>query len=903
MYKSILNWKNKPELAHRIQKTGTSFLLTAILLTGLTACGGGSKTESNSDNGSANIGGPEYTGPVARDAQVLGYQINVWDRLRGEGTCGRCHRSDSGTSQPPYFVDWLNVNNAFDAMMDYDPALINLANPEESRLVTKVAGGHNCWLSSNAACATLITSYIENWAAGEGGSEGRLIDLDPPTERPPGTSKFFPTFADAGAAYIATSTVPPEIEPYSIHSLLTEHCSGCHVSTAATPQTPYFADPNPEVSYEAVQTKIDLMNPANSRLVLRLFPERHQCWSDCSANSATMRTLIEAFADPIAEVSVTNENGVSKASSLNEDDAVVASGGNRYEANEIARYEFRTGEGTTIVDTSPVPPTLNLELQGTAAPAGTRNGDYRWLSTYGVEFITATGRAQATVASSRKLNNLIKLSGEYSIEAWVIPENVTQMNSNIISYSAGEESTDRNFTLGQTMYSYDFLQQSTTTTDPFNTALTTDDDDERVQTTLQHVVVTFDPEQGRRIYVNGEYTGDADTAAPGTLTDWNEDFALVFGGESGGSRPWLGTLRMVSIHNRALTPAQVQQNFAADVGQKYYLLFGISHLIPVPQAFIMFEVSQFDEYGYLFTKPRFITLDASVDTASLDIPLSGMRIGINARLAGTGQAYATLGTLGGPLRLGGENYIAGEGQLLSPVGTIIELKRGQDEDDFYLAFETLGDTNRPFTDVASDPLPPLPPFNDATRISDIGVRTFEEINVTMALLTNQPRGVLLNRGRGETGSAIDELYTDYYQQLPAVESIDAFLSSHQMGISQLALNYCNALVTNTADATAYFPGFGFGLLPAAAFADRSLVLDPLLNEMMNTDLVTPLATQPAASLIEGEINALIDRLIACPTDPDRETPRLFCTDDAARTAQIVKSACAAVLGSAVMLIQ
>ncbi|MDH5777962.1 MAG: LamG domain-containing protein [Gammaproteobacteria bacterium] len=889
MYKSILNRDNKPALTQRIYKSGPSFLLTAILLTGLTACGGGSNTESNAENGSGNLGSPVYTGPAPRNAQVQGYQTHVWDRLRGENVCGRCHRSDSPTSQTPYFVDWLDVNNAFDAMSAYTPRdgskFIDLSSPKDSYLVTKVLQGHNCWLGSNEACATLITSYIDNWVGSDNAAEGRLIDLTPPAERPPGTTKFFPDFADAGTAYT------------SIHALLTEHCSGCHVSTAPTPQAPYFADPSPAVSYEAVQTKIDLMDPGNSRLVVRLSPERHQCWSDCTANATEMRTLIENFANPIPEISVSNPDEVSRASSLNADDAVVASGGNRFEAYEIARYEFRTGQGTTIVDTSPVAPALNLELQGTPSTPGTRDGDYRWLSTYGVEFIEGNGRAQASVEDSRKLKDLIAINGEYSIEAWVIPENVTQEMANIISYSAGGESTDRNFSLSQTMYNYDFRQMSSTTTDPDDGVLSTNADDERAQTTLQHVVVTFSPTEGRKIYVNGEFTGDADPAAPGTLTDWNEDFALVFGGESGGggNREWLGTLRMVSIHNRALTDAQVQQNFAADVGQKFYLLFGISHLIDVPQAFIMFSVSQFDDYSYLFTQPRFISLDSSVDGSSLNIPLRGMRIGINANLAETGQAYATLDTT-----LGGDAYIAGEGQLLSPVGTIIELKRGQAEDDFYLSFENLDGSGVPFDDVTSDEndIPPFPTLSPAEKKSDIGVRTFEEINVAMSLMTGVPRAVLLEEDEVITEPLdLNEVYTTYYQQLPAVESIDAFLNSHQMAISQLALNYCNDLVNNSTAASAYFPGFNFGSAPSSAFtATNPLITDPLLVNMMNVDLSDSnnnLLTQPTQNEAEDEINNLIGRMTSCGA----------ACDTTERTTQVVKASCAAVLGSAVMLIQ
>src|SRR5690606_2535514 len=126
--------------------------------------------------------------------------------------------------------------------------------------------------------------------------------------------------------------------------------------------------------------------------------------------------------------------------------------------------------------------------------------------------------------------------------------------------------------------------------------------------TLQHVVMTFDPVNGRRIYVNGEFTGDMDSQGGGTLGDWDNSFALVLGNEVSNNRQWVGVIRLVAIHNRALTPEQVKQNFEAGVGEKFFLLFGIEHIVDVPQSYIMFEAEQYDSAGYLFTNPRFISL-------------------------------------------------------------------------------------------------------------------------------------------------------------------------------------------------------------------------------------------------------------------------------------------------------
>ena len=43
------------------------------------------------------------------------------------------------------------------------------------------------------------------------------------------------------------------------------------------------------------RVKINLDQPAQSRLVLRLRNEFHNCWSDCAANAAEMEAAIAAL--------------------------------------------------------------------------------------------------------------------------------------------------------------------------------------------------------------------------------------------------------------------------------------------------------------------------------------------------------------------------------------------------------------------------------------------------------------------------------------------------------------------------------------------------------------------------------------------------------------------------------
>ena len=143
---------------------------------------------------------------------------------------------------------------------------------------------------------------------------------------------------------------------------------GCHKEDAAVPQSPFFASDDIDVAYAAAQAKMDLDNPANSRFVLRLGQEFHNCWSEnpptvnCAQDAALMQAGITAMANAIPATVVDPNLVTSKALKLT--DGIVASSGGRHEANVIALYEFKTGSGNTAFDTSGVEPAANLTLVG-----------------------------------------------------------------------------------------------------------------------------------------------------------------------------------------------------------------------------------------------------------------------------------------------------------------------------------------------------------------------------------------------------------------------------------------------------------------------------------------------------------------------------------------------------------
>jgi hypothetical protein len=815
----------------------------------LAACGGGAATTENPLTQAPAPGNAPYTGPVARDESVLKFQQEFWTNAKTSDRCGSCHNEAVG--QTPTFVRNDDVNLAYDAAL----ALVDASQPAVSRLVEKVGGGHNCWNEDPSSCAAIMTTWIENWLGSSGGG-GRQIVLTPPVSTDPGASLNFP--ADT-AAFEAT-----------VYPLLVANCARCHSSESATAQQPYFAEPEIVAAYDAARPKISLDTPANSRLVIRLRSEFHNCWSgNCAADAQDMEDAIATFAGGITPTTVDPNLVTSKALRLV--DGTLASGGNRYEDAQIALWEFKTGSGLIAYDTSGVDPAIDLNF----------SGDVSWFGGWGITI--GDGKAQASTTASAKLFDIIQESGEFSIEAWVIPANVTQEEARIVSYSAG--ATQRNFTLQQTLYDYRFQLRTTETSLNGDPALSTPAADEVLQATLQHVVATYDPIDGRRIYVNGSLVSQTDPVPGGTLIDWQREFALVLGNEASGDGLWQGTIRLAAIHRRAMTREQVTQNFDAGVGERFFLLFDISENIgAAPQSsYILFEASQYDNYAYLFDRPHFITLDGSTPEG---IPVRGLRIAMNGMEAPVGQTYATLdGTLSASL--------FGElGQPLSSLGAVLPLEKGPEDDEFFLTFDLLAGNS--FSRPADPTL--VMAENDREPSSHIGLRTFDEINATYAEVT------LVD----PTTPAVNLTFKELRQSLPAVDSLNTFLSSHQVAIAQLAIQYCDAMIGTAGNPGpnlgTLFPGFDWN--DGSEFStNREAFVYPLIDRIMGTNI----ASQPLRAEVYEELASYQDPTPEVSEEgesldrPDNLIDRL--TAGSSDTRSIGKGVCAAMLGSAVTLVQ
>jgi hypothetical protein len=813
----------------------------------LSACSGAGAPTTTNPAPSQTVQADAYTGPPAATADVTAFQVNFWNNVRVQNRCGQCHNSTS-PAQMPNFARSDDVNLAY-AQAN---TVVNLATPSTSLIVTKVAGGHNCWLADAGACGQILTTWIANWAGASGASSATAVQLQAPPDQAVGQSLNFPSDSGDFAA--------------TVYRVTHANCVRCHSTTAdpSVEQAPYHADPSLLVAYPAAIPKIDFTGCAgsggnnggacgtNSRLYQRLATDNHNCWTTCTADAATMLAAIQSFAGMLTPANIDPSLVVSKSLSLTQ--GTIASGASRYDADTIAKYEFQSLVNNTTFDTSGIDPSADLTISGNVTLAGG----------WGINVGTG-GKAQATTQASQKIYNMIQATGEFSVEAWVAPALVAVDNSYMVSYSGGD--TTRNFTLGQTNQDYDFMLRDSKTALTGLPQLKTPDAAMALQASLQHVVLTYDAVNGRQTYVNGVLVSAADPQKGGTISNWDSTFALVLGNEVSGDRSWQGLIKFVAIHSRSMTATQVMQNFNAGVGERYYVLFNVSDVTAVSQAYVMFTVSQYDSFSYLFYQPTFVSLDPAVGTTTSvpSIPVQGIRIGINGTIPQVGQAFIPLNTT-----ITAANYVP-TGEVLSNIGTVIGLQSGPAIDQFFLTFDKLGS----HSNVVVEAIPSIPAAANGPVAADIGIKTFAQINSTLSVLTGVPTN----------DPNVSATYLAVQQQLPATPTLEGFSSANQVGVAQLAIQYCNVMVNNPTYLAKVMPGVTINgsTYPGNAGAVTSALATRVLG--------TGLHSQPAASTVTTELGTLISNL--CTTTP--------CTTTA-RAQAVTAAACATAFGSADMLI-
>ena len=363
----------------------------------------------------------------------------------------------------------------------------------------------------------------------------------------------------------------------------------------------------------------------------------------------------------------------------------------------------------------------------------------------------------------------------------------------------------------------------------------------------------------------------------------------------------------MAIHDAVLTQSQIQQNFDAGVGERFYLLFDISEILfpgdatKVQTNYVLFEVAQYDTYAYLFDKPHYITLDGSAPPTNAQ--MRGMRVAMNGQEVEKGQTYATVDM---SLAVGTEEL----GQPLSILGAVLPLEKGPDSDEFFLTFDELGPQNFTRDEDPSlfvDGRDQIVNAANLPAAAQVGLRTFDEIDATYAAVTGvdrttyqSPAGVF----------PVNDTYQELRQSLPAVEDINTFVSSHQVAIAQLAIEYCNALVEGPT-AGSYFSGLNLDGVPGTVLAPgpagRDLLVNPLIENIVGNQSTGPqIDRQPDYSVVYAELASVAGSAPGC--NPATQTCRPANLVDrliagGSSTRAIAKGVCAATLGSAVTLAQ
>lgn len=212
----------------------------------------------------------------------------------------------------------------------------------------------------------------------------------------------------------------------------------------------------------------------------------------------------------------------------------------------VVFYRFTAGTGRLVRDQSQRGPALNLEIADPARVKWTPAG----LEVFGSTRLIAQGGPSSKWEALKQANEL-------TVEAWVRPSKPSQEGpARIVSLS--RDTSGRNFTLGHDKQNYDFRLRTNRTDANGNPSTATRP--KTVTTQLTHLVFTKDRSGRARWYINGKQHTDAKVA--GDFRAWRP-MTLVLANEVTGDRPWLGLLALVAVYDRALTPGEVDRNFAA----------------------------------------------------------------------------------------------------------------------------------------------------------------------------------------------------------------------------------------------------------------------------------------------------------------------------------------------------
>lgn len=224
----------------------------------------------------------------------------------------------------------------------------------------------------------------------------------------------------------------------------------------------------------------------------------------------------------------------------------------RVQAGLVALYELEEGSGALVADSSNNGTPLDLAIDDP--------GNVSWISG-GLSVDTPTVIRSAGAAS--KITNAVTASGEVTVEAWLRTSDLSQNGPARIVSLSGDPS-NRNITLGQGVYNRggDRIEMRTRTTATSNNGTPAIASDRgSLSTVLQHVLFSMDTTGFGKLWIDGVMVESGSVG--GALSNWNGAYPLALANEVSGNRSWLGELHLAAFYDRALSDAEVTQNFAS----------------------------------------------------------------------------------------------------------------------------------------------------------------------------------------------------------------------------------------------------------------------------------------------------------------------------------------------------
>lgn len=208
-----------------------------------------------------------------------------------------------------------------------------------------------------------------------------------------------------------------------------------------------------------------------------------------------------------------------------------------------------------------------------------------------------------------RLLSAFKWTNEITIEAWVQPASAEQSGPARI-FTLSRNGSQRNFTLGQDGDKYDVRLRTSGTSDNGIPSLSSKKG--TAKTELTHIVYTRNRTGQATLFIDGKK--NREKSIDGDFANWDDNHRFALGNEHSKDRPWLGTVHLIALYNRALADGEIGQNFRSGPNGKTEL-DSASAAAPKTDNEVLFE----DKIARLFSQHCLECHDPSNRKGDLDL--------------------------------------------------------------------------------------------------------------------------------------------------------------------------------------------------------------------------------------------------------------------------------------------